>query len=75
MLALLVPMMRRAFRFSYAEGADYQAMRPPYEGEAAGMLIIPPEEGGFGQVEKRSGAALRDEVRGYSSCPLGGGLA
>ena len=63
-LVLLVPMMRQAFRFSYAEGADYQAARPPYGGEAADMLIIPPDEGGSGRVEERLGAALLDEVRG-----------
>ena len=28
------------------------------------MLIIPPDEGGFGPVEGRLGAALLDEVRG-----------
>ncbi len=54
-LALLVPMMRRAFRFSCAEGAYYQAAQPPYGGEAAGMLVIPPDEGGFGRVEERLG--------------------
>ena len=59
-----VAMMRQAFRFSYAEGAEYQAARLPYGGEAADMLIIPPDEGGSGRVEERLGAALPDEVRG-----------
>ena len=59
-----VAMMRQAFRFSYAEGADYQPARLPYGGEAADMLIIPPDEGGSGRVEERLGAALLDEVRG-----------
>ena len=44
--------------------ADYKAARLPYGGAAADMLIIPPDEGGFGQVEGRLGAALLDEVRG-----------
>jgi serpin B len=61
---MLVPMMRQASRFSCAEGADYQAVRLPYGGEAADMLIIPPDEGGSGRVEERLGAALLDEVRG-----------
>jgi serine protease inhibitor len=52
---MLVPMMRQASRFSCAEGADYQAVRLPYEGEAADTLVILPDEGGFGQVEGRLG--------------------
>ena len=63
-LVLLVPMMRQAFRFSYAEGADYQAVRLPYEGEAADMLVILSDEGSFRQVEGRLGVGILDEVRG-----------
>ena len=48
-----VPMMRQNWKFSYAEGADYQAAQLPYDGDAADMLVILPDEGRFGWVEKR----------------------
>lgn len=57
-----VPMMRQAERFSYAEGDGYQAVQLSYEGDAADMLVILPEEGRFRQVEGRLGAGLVDEI-------------
>jgi serpin B len=57
-----VPMMRQNWKFSYAEGADYQAVQLPYDGDAADMLVILPDEGRFGWVEKRLGANLLDEL-------------
>jgi serpin B len=60
----IVPMMRQAWQFSYAEGADYQAVRLPYEGDAADMLIILPKQGSFGRVEQRLNGALLEELDG-----------
>jgi serpin B len=57
-----VPMMRQAERFPYAEGAGYQAVQLPYDEYDANMLIILPDEGGFGEVEERLGADLLDEL-------------
>ena len=59
-----VPMMRQAWQFPYVEGDDYQAVRLPYEGDAADMLIILPEEGRFQQVEQRLNGALLEEMNG-----------
>ena len=38
-----VPMMKQEEHFSYSEGEGYQAVELPYEGGAAGMLIIVPD--------------------------------
>ena len=59
-----VPMMRQAWKFPYAEGADYQAVRLPYKGDAADMLIILPGQGSFGRVEQRLSGALLEELNG-----------
>jgi serpin B len=60
---ITVPLMRQTAYFSYAEGDGYQAVRLPYKGGAADMLIILPEEGRFEQVEGPLGAGFFDEVR------------
>lgn len=59
-----VPMMRQAWQFPYSEGDGYQAVRLPYEGDAADMLIILPEAGRFRQVEQRLNGALLEEMTG-----------
>jgi serpin B len=58
-----VPLMQQTAYFPYMEGDGYQAVRLPYKGEAADMLIILPQEGRFEQVEGRLGAGFLDEVR------------
>ncbi len=40
----------------------YQAVRLPYKGDAADMLVVLPEEGRFEEVEGRLDAGLLDEV-------------
>ena len=57
-----VPMMRQAGRLPYVEGDGYQAVQLPYDGYDADMLIVLPDEGGFGQVEERLGADLLEEL-------------
>jgi serpin B len=58
-----VPLMHQTAYFPYMESDGYQAVRLPYKGEAADMLIILPQEGRFEQVEGRLGAGFLDEVR------------
>jgi serpin B len=60
---ITVPLMRQAMDLPYAEGDGYQAVRLPYKGEAADMLIILPEEDRFEQVEDRLNADFFDELR------------
>ena len=57
-----VPLMRQTSYFPYAEGDGYQAVRLPYKGEAADMLIVLPEEGRFEGIEGRLSAGFLDEV-------------
>jgi serpin B len=59
-----VPMMRQTGEFSYAEDDGYRAIRLPYEGDRADMLIILPEEGRFEEVEGRLDADLLEEAQG-----------
>lgn len=57
-----IPMMHQTNYLDYADGDGYQAVRLPYKGEAADMLVILPEEGRFGTVEERLNAGFLDEV-------------
>jgi serpin B len=57
-----VPLMRQTSYPPYAEGEGYQAVRLPYKGDAADMLVVLPEEGRFEEVEGRLDAGLLDEV-------------
>jgi serpin B len=57
-----VPMMHQTTYLDYAEGDGYQAVRLPYKGEAADMLVILPDEGRFGAVEERLDAGFLDDV-------------
>ena len=57
-----VPMMRQTTYLDYADGDGYQAVRLPYKGKAADMLVILPDEGRFGTVEARLNAGFLDEV-------------
>ena len=43
-------------------GDGYQAVRLPYKGGTADMLVILPEEGRFGAIEDRLDAGFLDEV-------------
>lgn len=58
-----VPMMRQTEEFPYTEGDGYQAIQLPYEGEKADMLVILPEEDGFGSIERRLDASFLEDVR------------
>ena len=55
-----IPMMHQTNYLDYVEGDGYQAVRLPYKGEAADMLVILPDEGRFGSVEKRLDAGFLD---------------
>jgi len=57
-----VPLMRQTSYVSYAEGDGYQAVRLPYKGDAADMLVVLPEKGRFGEIEDRLDAGFLDEV-------------
>jgi serpin B len=57
-----VPLMRQTSYLPYAEGDGYQAVRLPYKGDAADMLVVLPEEGRFEEIEGRLNADLLDEV-------------
>ena len=51
--AVVVPMMHQTGRFGYFEGDDFKALEMPYEDGRLSMLIILPEKGSIGKVEKR----------------------
>lgn len=57
-----VPLMRQTSYLPYAEGEGYQAVRLPYKGDAADMLVVLPEEGRFEEIEGRLSAGFLDEV-------------
>ena len=57
-----VPLMRQTSYLPYAEGEGYQAVRLPYKGNAADMLVVLPEEGRFEEIEGRLSASFLDEV-------------
>jgi serpin B len=57
-----VPLMRQTSYLPYAEGDGYQAVRLPYKGDAAEMLVVLPEEGRFEEIEGRLDTAFLDEV-------------
>jgi serpin B len=44
---ITVPTMQGTMRLRYAEGAGYQAVELPYQGERFAMLIVLPEAGGY----------------------------
>ena len=58
-----VPMMRQTTYLDHTEGEGYEAVRLPYKGEAADMLVILPDRGGFASVEGRLDAGFLDEAR------------
>ena len=57
-----VPLMQQTSYLPYAEGDGYQAIRLPYKGDAADMLVVLPEEGLFEEIEGRLSARFLDEV-------------
>ena len=44
---ITVPTMQGTMRLRYAEGAGYQAVELPYQGDQFAMLIVLPEAGGY----------------------------
>lgn len=57
-----IPMMHQTTYLDYADGDGYQAVRLPYKGEAADMLVILPDEGRFETVEERLNSGFLGEV-------------
>jgi len=47
-----VPMMKQTQSFGYAEGAGYQAVELPYDGDELSMVILLPEAGKFEAFEE-----------------------
>jgi serpin B len=47
-----VPMMKQTESFRYAEGANYQAVELPYDGQELSMVILLPKVGQFDAFEK-----------------------
>jgi len=57
-----VPMMRQTEFFGYAEGAGYQAVELPYDGQELSMVILLPEAGGFASFEESLDAEQVDRI-------------
>jgi serpin B len=49
--SVTVPMMHQTMLFDYGEGAGYQAVDLPYQGDEISMLILLPDEGTFAEFE------------------------
>ncbi len=58
-----VPMMYLARDFLYMRGKNFSAVRLPYQDSSIGMLLIVPDEGQFGEVEKAFTPQLLEEIR------------
>lgn len=50
-------MMKQSTDFRYAEGADYQAVELPYQGNQMSMVLLVPRDGSFQAFEKAMDAA------------------
>jgi serpin B len=59
-----VPMMKQTGSFSYAEGANYQAVELPYDGQELSMVILLPKAGQFETFEKSLDAQVVEETIG-----------
>lgn len=57
-----VPMMHGSLQAGYGGGDGYEAVRLPYAGDAA-MVIVVPEEGRFGELRERLDSAYLEMVR------------
>lgn len=55
---VIVPMMKQTESFRYTEGADYQAVEIPYDGQELSMVIILPRAGQFDTFEKKLDAGF-----------------
>jgi serpin B len=62
-----VPMMHQTAEFGYAAGQGYQAVELPYDGRELSMVILLPDEGGFGSFEE----SLDADVVGQAVAKLG----
>ena len=65
---VVVPMMRLSEDLAYGSGDGYQAVVLPYAGGQLSMLVIVPDEGSFGFVERRIGEVV-GEIDGSTSRP------
>jgi serpin B len=57
-----VPMMHRIWRDAHARGKGYQAIELEYRGSNARMLIVLPDEGSYGEVERALSSDLVSEI-------------
>lgn len=58
--SVTVPMMKQSTPLAYADGANYQAVELPYDGQELSMVILLPKTGQFDAFEKSlNGQALR----------------
>ncbi len=60
--SVTLPMMRTTEYFRYAEGDGYKAVELPYKYSAGSMLILVPDSGKFGDVEKSVTVARLSEI-------------
>jgi serpin B len=66
-----VPMMFQEHNFKYAEGAGYQAVELPYDGNQLSMLVILPAAGSFSSFESSlTSQALGDIIGKLQSSPV-----
>lgn len=65
-----VPMMRETDSFGYAEGADYEAVSLPYDGNELSMVVLLPQPGKFTAFEDALDATavkgIIDKISGQS---------
>ncbi len=55
---VIVPMMKQTESFRYAEGANYQVVELPYDGQELSMVVVVPTAGQFEAFEKSLGAQV-----------------
>jgi serpin B len=60
--SVTLPMMRTTEYFRYAEGDGYKAVELPYKYSAGSMLILLPDSGKFGDIEKSITVARLNEI-------------
>ncbi len=58
-----VPMMNTQHTFGYAQGDGYQVVELPYSGDKLSMLVLVPDSGQFGRIEKSLSQDLVASIR------------
>jgi serpin B len=59
-----VPMMKQTESFRYTEGADYQVVELPYDGQELSMVILLPKAGRFDAFEEKLDAGFIKTIIG-----------